>query len=54
MSPAELVAAIDRIDGGDPERAHGDLDDLLFGEQSEPVQAAIRRLWNRCRWWACA
>lgn len=54
VTPAELVAAIDDIGGGDPEGAHGELDDLLFGEQPEAVQAAIRRLWNRCSWWACA
>lgn len=57
MSPeaiAAVVAEIDAIDASDPERAHSDLDDILYALAPAEVQEAAKRLFGRCRWWACA
>lgn len=51
---AELIAKIDNIPDGDPEIAHGMLDDLLESRLHPEVREAIQRLKDRCDWWAAA
>ena len=51
----EAVNALARIDDGDPERAHGQADDVLltFLKESgfEEVATAYNDLVDRCGWW---
>lgn len=50
----DLINKIDAISGDDPERAHGELDDLLEATFPADVLDAIQRLKDRCLWWAGA
>jgi len=50
----ELIRRLDAIDGGDPDGAHGEADDLLLEAMPEEVRQAYMRLVKRCRWWATA
>lgn len=48
----EAVAALDAIDGQDPERAHGDADVILENLAPADVKEALDRLHARARgWW---
>lgn len=54
MSVDEVVAALDAMDVGDPESAHGKADDLMLSIMPTAIQDAHARLVERCRWWAGA
>lgn len=49
---ADLVQALNAIDASDPERAHGQADEILLAAVHAEVAAAYRRLIDRARWWA--
>jgi hypothetical protein len=55
---AELVRAMNDINAGDPEMAHGDADDILVTALNhcgyERLTTAYDELIARCAWWACA
>ena len=53
MTPEEAVAAINAIDGGDPEKAHALLDEILLYCVPNDVADAAVDLIERCAWWAC-
>ena len=50
----EAVAALDAINSGDPEAAHGEADAILLAAVPPEVAEAYRRLVDRCDWWAAA
>jgi hypothetical protein len=50
----EAVAALDALDGTDPEGAHGGADDILLKVVPPEVAEAYSRVQSRCRWWAWA
>ncbi|MCM0622492.1 hypothetical protein [Nocardioides bruguierae] len=52
--PDSAVARLDRIDGSDPDAAHGTADDVLLTEVPPDVAAAYQRVIDRCSWWAGA
>lgn len=54
MTTEELVGFIDTIPAGDPEAAHGELDQVLVLQFDPEVQAAVARLKERVNWWASA
>ena len=57
MSATEIYAAIlalDAIDGGDPEAAHGEADHIILSLVPIEVRNAYERLTVRCDWWATA
>lgn len=54
MTVAEAVAALDAIDGKDPEVAHYDADMIVLALCSVKVRAAYERCVNRAKWWAYA
>lgn len=49
---ARAIAALNEIDGSDPEKAHGKADDILLTLVDPDVVAAYAALTNRCKWWA--
>jgi len=51
---ADFVRELDSIDAGDPERAHGDADEVLLRACPADVRAAYQRLTERANWWASA
>jgi hypothetical protein len=48
----EVIAALDALDGGDPESAHCRADELLMGLVPDEVRQAYNRVVARCAWWA--
>ena len=54
MLREEAVAALDAIDGGDPDGAHGEADKILLAYVDPSVAGAYERLVERCAWWATA
>ena len=44
------VAALDNMDATNPETAHIEADKLVLEWVPEEIEAAARRLWDRCRW----
>ena len=54
MTVNQLVAAIDALDGNDPERAHSELDALVLSIAPAPVREAAKWLEERARWWGAA
>ncbi len=52
LTPAEAVQRLDAIKAGDPERNHGDADDIVLSVVPEEVREAY---WRACvrdgRWW---
>ncbi|QSR25554.1 hypothetical protein CFH99_07950 [Nocardioides aromaticivorans] len=53
-STSRAVAALDAIDGDDPDGAHSEADQVLLDAVPAEVADAYERLVARCRWWACA
>lgn len=51
---AEIIEALDAIDPGDPELAHGQADDLLLEAVPAEIRDAYKRVADRCHWWAGA
>lgn len=51
---SEAVAALDAINGHDPEGAHGEADEVLLAVVPAEVREAYERLAARCGWWATA
>lgn len=54
MNAEQAVSALNAIDGGDPEGAHCEADDILLSLAPPEVAAAYACLIERCAWWACA
>lgn len=55
MTPAEIAAKLDAIDGRiDPEADHDTADQLLLAAAPPEVADAYRRLVERADWWASA
>lgn len=54
MTTEEAIAALDAIDGSDPEKAHGEADDVLKKAVDPRVREAYERIVARCSWWATA
>jgi hypothetical protein len=51
----EVAAQLDAIDPTlDPERAHGDAENILLAALGPEVQRAYARLMARAPWWATA
>lgn len=52
LTPAEAVQKLDAIKAGDPERNHGDADDIILSVVPDEVREAY---WRACvrdgRWW---
>lgn len=51
---ADAVEALDAISGTDPEKHHGEADDVLLEVVHPEVRAAYERLMDRAGWWATA
>lgn len=52
MNEAEAIEALDAIDGGDPESAHCEADDVLLKSVPWAVAEAYRRVTERAEdWW---
>lgn len=54
MTKAQAIKALNAIDGGDPEVAHSQADDILLAYVPEDVRNAYQALVKRCGWWASA
>jgi hypothetical protein len=48
------VERLNAIEGGDPEGAHGEADQVLLALVPAEVREAYRALVARCEWWAAA
>ncbi len=51
MTSAEIVAALDSLQPGDKEAAHGVADDLLLSAVPEDVRSAYERARQRIGFW---
>lgn len=54
IEPGVTVAALDAIDGGEPDADHSAADDIVLAAGPPEVNAAFQRLVDRCAWWATA
>lgn len=54
LTPAEAVQKLDAIKAGDPERNHGDADDIVLSVVPDEVREAYCRAYERDYgwWWA--
>lgn len=52
LTSHQVAEKIDALDASDPERAHGDADEILLDHVDIVVASAYRRLIERCDWWA--
>ena len=51
---ARLIEDIGSIDVSDPERAHGQLEELIESAMPPPIRRACAALRDRADWWANA
>jgi len=52
MTAEDAVAALDALPGNDPDSEHGAADTIPLAVVPDEVNAAYKRLQDRCVWWA--
>ena len=52
LTSFQAIQALDEMVVTDPERAHGDADDILLATVPKAVREAYERVVARARWWA--